>query len=118
MTVSDEQPQRVKVQAFGALETVELTARIAAETGAASFEIAYDAADRVLADGEEPGPDDRVRWWATVKYDRGSFRRRRKVIGEYVAPPGSDQSVAGQLACVALLRELGVAVTTIGPAPR
>lgn len=100
-------PEDVFVKAVEAVSTIP---------GAQSFELSYDGVDRVLADDEEPGPEDRIRWKATAVVRR-KFGRGRPVehayVGEQVCEPGGDHGMAGALAIVALLERLGANTVVI-----
>lgn len=96
------------------LKAVELVGAI---PGASSFELAYDAADRVLADGEEPRPDEAVAWTASAELRRRYPGVRkpvtRTVTGTAIAPADSDTAQAIVDAVVDLLEKLGANVVLL-----
>lgn len=94
--------------AFGADEAVATCALLVGQSGARTFELAYDRADGApLTDHEEPGPDEAVAWTATAEFPNG-----RTVTGTAISNPGEHRS-GGALACVDLLRRLGANVTVL-----
>jgi hypothetical protein len=88
--------------------------------GASSFELRYDAVDRELAEDEEPDPGEPVRWTATAtlrrKYGKGK-PVVRDVVGEHIAQPGEDHTLAIVRAVIALLEKLGANVVAMFPDP-
>jgi hypothetical protein len=90
--------------------------------GASSFELKYDARDRVLAENEEPTDDEAVVWTATAQLRRRYARGMPKVtttrVGVHIYDPATDDlpgghAQAGVLAVVALLEELGANVVLL-----
>lgn len=98
-------------------KAIELIGTVA---GARSFELAYDAVDRTLAEGEEPDPSEAVRWTASAelrrKYGKGK-PITRTVTGTAIAPPGTPQGVAIVEAVVELLEKLGANVVLMFGGP-
>lgn len=120
MTDQPTPRRRIVVEGYDQLVTraVELVGTV---PGARSFELRYDAADRVLAEDEEPRPDEAVAWTAEAelrrRYARGTKPVVRTITGTAIAPPGGRHDVAIVDAVVELLRKLGANVELlIGPA--
>lgn len=106
--------QRIEVEGFDAIVTkaVELVGTV---PGAASFELRYEAADRVLAEDEEPRPDEAVAWHASAelrrKYAKGTKPVVRTITGTAIVPPGGHHGEGIVRAVVELLEALGANVT-------
>jgi hypothetical protein len=85
--------------------------------GAQDFELAYTAADRVLAEDEEPRDDEAVAWTATAtvrrKYAKGTKPITRTYTGTGIAAPGESHAQASVTAVVELLRAMGANVTVL-----
>lgn len=92
-----------------AVKTVELVQSV---PGASSFELKYEAMDRVLAEGEEPRPDEAVQWSASAqlrrRYYPGAPKVTRTIVGSSVVEAGGSHYRGIALACVDLLERLGV----------
>jgi hypothetical protein len=86
-------------------ETLAVTARLVRESGAAEFELAYDATNRRLKPNEDVGPDDEVRWTATASL-RTPFGVATRT-GTALVAPGGDHGRGVAYACVRLLEALG-----------
>lgn len=84
--------------------------------GASSFELAYDAADRVLAEDEEPAPDEAVAWTAraTVRRKYGKGRPiEHTYAGTALVEPGASHAEGIVAAVVDLLERMGANVTLL-----
>lgn len=104
------------VEGYEALvvRAVELVGQV---PGAKDFELAYEAADRVLEEGEEPRPDEAVAWRASAtvrrKYHPGTKPIERTFYGTAIVRPGGlhDQGIVD--AVVTLLRNMGANVNVL-----
>lgn len=88
--------------------------------GAKSFELAYDAVDRELAEDEEPAPDEAVRWTASAELRRKYGKGRpitRTVTGTAIAEPNGHHGEAIVRAVVELLEKLGANVVLMFSGP-
>lgn len=101
------------------VKAVELVGTVPGATG---FELAYTAADRVLAEDEEPRPDESVAWTASA-----TLRRRypgvrkpvtRTITGTAITPPGESHAQGIVDAVVDLLEQLGANVVLLLGGPR
>lgn len=89
--------------------------------GASSFELAYAAADRELAEDEEPRPDEAVAWTATAELRRKFTGVRkpitRTIVGTAIVAPGGHQGEGIVEAVVDLLEKLGANVVLLRGGP-
>lgn len=96
------------------VKAVELVGTV---PGASSFELRYDAADRVLPDDVEPDPDEAIMWTASAelrrRYAKGAKPVTRTITGTASVPPGGSHAQGIVDACVDLLRKLGANVTVL-----
>lgn len=87
--------------------------------GASSFELRYDAVDRVLAEDDEPGPDDVVRWTAAAELARRYTGVRKPVVrtveGTALVSPGGSHAQGIVNAVIDLLEALGANVVALLP---
>lgn len=101
---------RTQVVANGAVGAVTVAAELVGSIpGAKSFELRYDTLNRTLADGEEPTPEDRVRW-ECVAVIRRTYAGRKvdtTYIGSAVVEPGGHHGRGSAMAAVDLLEQLG-----------
>lgn len=99
-------------------KAVELVATV---PGARSFELSYDAADRVLAEGEEPHPDEAVAWTASAelrrKYAKGTKPVVRTVTATSIVAPHDNHAEGIVRAVVDLLEQLGANVVLMFGGP-
>ena len=106
--------RRIVVEGFDAIvvKAVELVGTV---PGASSFELKYDAADRVLAEDEEPRPDEAVAWTASAelrrKYAKGTKPVVRTITGTAIVAPGGHHGEGIVAAVVELLEKLGANVS-------
>lgn len=110
-------PGRRQIVAEGFEQILTTTAdAVGSIPGAVSFEVRHDAADRELADDEEPRPDERIRWTvtATLRRKHGSHRFEVEVSGTSVAEPG-EHARGISMACVQLLERLGANTVVLDP---
>lgn len=93
------------------VKAVELVGTV---PGARGFELAYDAADRVLADDEEPRPDEAVIWTARATVRRRYSGTRKPVEHTYegtaTVPAGGRHDAGIVNAVVELLERMGANV--------
>lgn len=86
--------------------------------GARDFELSYEAADRVLEDGEEPRDDEAIYWRATAtvrrKYAKGTKPITRTYYGTAIVAPGGNHAQGMTDAVVELLRAVGYNVSQLG----
>jgi len=92
---------------------VDLIAEIRTRTGCNEIELAYDAADRTLADDEEPGPHDDVAWTATAFYKRRGKIPARQITGTHTQTAGHVDTRGPALALVNLVERMGINVVLI-----
>lgn len=108
-----EQRRTIVVEGFDAIvvKAVELVGTV---PGASSFELRYNAADRVLEEGEEPRPDEAVAWHASAelrrKYAKGTKPVVRTITGTAIVQPGGNHGEGIVEAVVDLLEQLGANV--------
>lgn len=86
---------------------------IIGQTHPATLELAYDRVGTPLGDGEEPGPDDAVRWTATV-----TWIGRSPVIGEHVVQPGKNPGAGPVYALTRVIEQLGGNVVLVDMSDR
>lgn len=114
--MTDQPRKRIVVEGFDALmvKAVELVGTV---PGASSFELRYEAADRVLEEGEEPRPDEAVAWHATAelrrKYAKGTKPVVRKITGTAIVAAGGHHGEGIVAAVVDLLEQLGANVSVM-----
>lgn len=88
---------------------------------ARSFELRYEAADRVLADGEEPHPDEAVAWHASAelrrKYAKGTKPVVRTITGTSIVAAHGNHAEGIVRAVVDLLEQLGANVVLMFGGP-
>lgn len=77
--------RRIVVKGFDAIvvKAVELVGTV---PGASSFELKYDAADRVLGEDEEPRPDEAVAWTASAELRRKYAKGTKPVVRTIIRP--------------------------------
>lgn len=91
-------------------QAIDLTRR----AGARSFELSYDSTERHLGDGEEPRPDEPVRW--TVIAEMPTPLGVRDVVGTAISPSGnSTHSRAICYALARLIESLGANLVLVDP---
>lgn len=99
------------------VKAVELVGTV---PGARDFELAYEAADRVLAEDEEPGPDEAVVWTAkaTVRRKYGKGRPiEHTYAGTAIVEAGGRHDEGIVNAAVDLLEKLGANVVLLTGGP-
>lgn len=108
---------RLSLIAETPVEVITRTAEAVGALGGVEFEFGYDAADRELADGEEPRPDERVTWSVRAVVRRKQ-RGRKPILTTYRAERTTVNASTGQAramadACIELLERLGVNVVVV-----
>lgn len=91
--------------AAGLRETVRITSALVHRAGATRFDVAYAPADGT---DREPRTGEPVRWTATATMPD------RTVRGHWTTQPGESLDHGAVMACVELLRQLGVRPNIIG----
>jgi hypothetical protein len=109
--------RRLSLIAETPVEVVTRTAEAVGALGGTEFEFGFDAADRELAPGEEPRPDERVTWSVRAVVRR-KVAGRRPTFTTYRAERTTPNATTGQAramadACIELLEKLGVNVVVI-----